>query len=193
MPQTLSKSNNAVIQRYGSGENFAKTFNPDLQRVCAANVERAFSGDAPSIAMLLNTYTEKQVRVWILAQLENLNTFAGTKNKMEPPQMLMLSDVILTEYYYLKASELLLFFFQFKAGKYGELYGSVDPLRVSSALIEFDAYRRSELFRIDNKRKAEQRKISDVEKEKTAITIQQYRRLKFKRSKKVWKKKSASK
>ena len=72
--------------------------------------------------------------MWILAQLENLNQYAGTKNKMEPGQMKMLAEIIMTEYFYLKASELLLFFYQFKAGKYGELYGSVDPLRISSAL-----------------------------------------------------------
>ena len=84
----------------------------------------------------------------LYSQIENINQFAGTKNKMEPNQMMMLSDIIITEYYYLKASELLLFFFQFKSGRYGELYGSVDPLRISSALVEFASFRRGMISKI---------------------------------------------
>jgi len=182
-----SQADLAIIQKYGDGRKFAETFNPDLQRACAENIERSFSGDAPTIASLRNAYPTEQVRVWILAQIENLNTYAGTKNKMNPDQMMMLSDIIMTDYYYLKASELLLFFFQFKSGKFGELYGSVDPLRVSSALIEFTSYRREMLFRIERDKKEEKR-IKDAEEySKKAVTRQQYRRYKFKKSDKIWK------
>ena len=44
--------------------------------------------------------------------------------------------MIRVEYYYLKASELLLFFFKLKTGEYGHLYGVVDPMVIMSALIE---------------------------------------------------------
>lgn len=162
------------MQKYGSAVEFAKTFNPDLQKACAGNLERTFTGDAPTIGLLKATYTEKQVQAWIMAQLVNLNSFSGSKNKMEPQQMLMLSDIILTDYHYLKASELLLFFYQFKAGKFGELYGSVDPLRVSNALIEFAAYRRAELFKIESKL-AEVKAAENEEKRlKSAVTYEEY-------------------
>lgn len=177
----------AVIQKYGDGRRFAETFNPDLQKACAQNIERSFIGDAPTIAAAISAYNTEQVRVWILAQIENLNQFAGAKNKMEPNQMMMLSDIIITEYYYLKASELLLFFFQFKSGKYGELYGSVDPLRVSSALIEFTSYRRNMIASIEAERKRRDSEKSD--REKIALTANQYRKRKFSRSKKTWKRK----
>lgn len=179
-----SEADFVIITRYGDGKKFAETFNPDLQRACAENIERSFSGDAPTIASLRNAYPTEQVRVWILAQLENLNIYAGTKNKMNPDQMMMLSDVIMTEYFYLKASELLLFFYQFKAGKYGELYGSVDPLRVSSALIEFAAYRRDMIFRIEQKQMEVQR--LSYESMRNATTWHHYLKLKFKRSKRQW-------
>ncbi len=178
-----SEADLAIITRYGDGRKFAETFNPDLQRACSENLVRSFTGDAPTIAALRSAYPERQVRVWILAHLENLNIYAGAKNKMNPDQMMMLSDVIMTEYFYLKASELLLFFYQFKTGKYGELYGSVDPLRISSALIEFAAYRSDMIFRIEQKQKEEQRL---GQHKKNAITRQQYLKLKFKRSKRQW-------
>lgn len=180
-----SPADMAVIQRYGDGRRFAETFNPDLQKVCAQNVERSFAGDAPTIATAMSAYNIEQVRVWILAQIENLNQFAGTKNKMNPGQMTMLSDIIITEYYYLKASELLLFFFQFKSGKYGELYGSVDPLRITSALVEFASYRRGMISKIeDEKRRKESEKS---EREKVAITRREYRMRKLAKSGKTWK------
>lgn len=174
MPQKHSPKSELVISKYGNAVEFAKTFNPDLQRVCAQNLVRTLTGDAPTIGLLNATYTEKQVRVWIMAQLVNLNQFSGTQNKMNPDQMMMLCDIILTDYYYLKASELLLFFYQFKAGKYGELYGSVDPLRVSNALIEFAAYRRAEIFKIEAEQKRQQQEKNEQERLANAITHEEW-------------------
>lgn len=176
--QRHSPADIAIHEKFGDGQKFAETFNPDLQITCAANIERTFVGNAPSIASLRSAYPSEQVRVWILAQLENINIYAGTKNKMTPDQMMMLSDIIMTEYFYLKASELLLFFFQFKSGKFGELYGSVDPLRVSSALIEFVAYRRDMIFRIEQKQQEEQKRKDEEMRNKTAITWEEYQKRK---------------
>lgn len=56
---------------------------------------------------------------------------------MSPQQVLDCARTISSMYYYLKVSELMLFFFRFKAGKYGRFYGSVDPMAITSALIDF--------------------------------------------------------
>ncbi len=186
--QALTKIiNNSTVQRFGDAKEFAKTFNPDLQKNCASNIERTFTGNAPTINHLMQSYKDEQVRIWIMIQLEDLNTFAGTKNKMNSRQMMMICDILLTEYRYLKASEILLFFFQFKSGKYGELYGSVDPLRVTSALIEFASYRRSELFKIESKLREERKEREKLNQAKTAITRNRYLRHKFNRSRIIYK------
>ena len=119
MPQKLSERTRLVVNRYGDGESFAKKFNPSLQVVCAQNVERSFKGNAPSLALLGETYPDEQVNTWIIAQLMDLYKFAGVKEKPTFQQVLELSVMIRVEYYYLKASELLLFFFKLKAGEYG--------------------------------------------------------------------------
>lgn len=173
-----SEADLALIEKYGDGKKFAETFNPDLQKACAANLVRTFTGDAPTINALKSAYNEKQVRVWVLAQLENLNQYAGTRNKMEPAQMTMLAEVILTEYGYFKASELLLFFFQFKAGRFGELYGSVDPVRVSSALVEFASYRRDMIARVLAEQEEERKREERESHAKEAITWEEYQKRK---------------
>lgn len=181
----IQKCNNNVIQRFGDARKFAETFNPDLQKNCAANIQRTLTGNAPSVNQLMQSYKDEQVRIWIMIQLEDLNTFAGTRNKMNPRQMTMVCDVIITEYYYLKASELLLFFFHFKSGKYGELYGSVDPLRITSALVEFASYRCAELFKIENKLREEKKEKEKLIQSRTAITRKQYVKNKFHRTRAI--------
>ncbi len=138
-----------VIERYGDGLCFAKTFNPSLQKVCAQNKERSFMGEAPSIATLLQAYPEKQVSAWIMDQLENLNDFTGVNGKIDTNQMIELAGIIETEYYFLKASELLLFFHMLKGGSFGVFYGNVDPMMISRALIDFKVYRRQQLEAYD--------------------------------------------
>lgn len=144
-----SEADLAIASRYGDAKKFAERFNPDIQKYCAENIDKTFTADTPTINALRSAYNDKQVKVWIIIQIENLNQFAGTQNKMEPPQMSMLADIIMAEYGYLKAPELLLFFHRFKAGKYGQLYGSVDPFRVTAALVEFARYRRETIFEIE--------------------------------------------
>ena len=159
----LSEADLVLIEKYGSGLQFAETFNPDMQRICAKNIERSFLGDAPTINALCSAYTERQIRVWIIAQIESINQYTGVKDKMEFEQMKMLAEVIITEFGYLKASELLLFFFQFKAGKYGQLYGSVDPLKISNAIVEFVSYRKEKLFILKSYKERDNRIKEDLE------------------------------
>jgi len=94
MPQKLSERTRLVVNRYGDGESFAKKFNPSLQVVCAQNVERSFKGNAPSLALLGETYPDEQVNTWIIAQLMDLYKFAGVKEKPTFQQVLELSVMI---------------------------------------------------------------------------------------------------
>ena len=158
-----------VLSRYGNGLQFAKTFNPSLQKVCALNKERSFLGEAPSIAALLQAYPEKQVFAWIMAQLENLNDFSGVNGKIEPGQMIEVAGIIETEYYFLKASELLLFFHMLKGGEFGVFYGNIDPVVICRALIEFKAYRRQQLEIYDREIQRKKREEQWAEWERNAV------------------------
>ena len=44
---------------------------------CAMNIEKALTGDAPTIKQLLYTYNIEQLQVWIMAQIVDLNNIAG--------------------------------------------------------------------------------------------------------------------
>lgn len=144
----------AIAKKYGSALEFATKFNPSIQPRCAMHEEYSFMADTPTLSQHRECYGVKATRMIVYANLEDLNTFVGVKEKMPPAQMEMLADVILARFHYLKVPELLLFFFLFKSGEFGEFYGSIDPLKLTNALTKFIAYRFRKLDEYERKQRA---------------------------------------
>jgi len=179
----LESRKSEIIALYGSAKQFGIKFNPDIQVSCARNIERSLLGNAPTLRQLEYAYEIKAVRVWFAAQLENLNKFTGVSNKMSVEQMQMLADIFIVKVPYLKASEILLFFYKFKSGDLGELYGSVDPLKLSTSLNEFLKWRSFELDKVYQRQREEKRRI-DIENSKiNGITREEYEEKKAKTDK----------
>lgn len=127
-----------VMSRYGNGANFLNMLNPSAQLTAGKNPESAIlSEDAPTLAIMRKVYGEEFPATWLMPQVLDLVVFSNSKNTLDDKQAEFLAEVIANEYYFLKASELLLFFYNFKTGKYGRFYGVVDPMRIMEALGEF--------------------------------------------------------
>lgn len=134
-------------------------FNPDVQRFCAANIDRCFTGDAPTLIEVRKAYSPETVDSWLDAQLTNLIVFCGVKGKDEFSASAIvnaLTAVIADNFGYLKLSELMLFFQQFKAGRYGRFYGSVDPMVITEALQSFLYFRAERIAAIDKAQRQEE-------------------------------------
>lgn len=131
-------------------------FNPDVQRYCVANIDRCFTGDVPTLYEVHKCYSPEAVDSWLDAQLSNLVTFCGVKGKDEFTNtdfVDAVTSVIADNFGYLKLSELMLFFQQFKAGKYGRFYGSIDPMVITEALQGFLEFRAERLAIIERGRR----------------------------------------
>ena len=115
-------------------QSFCTMFNPDLQQVVADNLDRALFGTAPMLCTLDAAYGEGSATQWLIPQLHNLCAAVGVKTKLDDTQLSELATMIRKEFGYLKATEVMLFVWRFKAGHYGELYGAVDPVRIMRAL-----------------------------------------------------------
>lgn len=163
-------------ERYGSPEQFLKTFTPDLQLVAAQHMERTYFGTAPTLSILVEGYGKQTAIVWICIQVENINNFAGVKEKMSVARQKELAELFLAEYPQLKVSELLLFFHRLKCGRYGRFYGMVDALFITSALLAFMDERKADINRI----KASRKKTEDNSKPSQGggITYNEYLELK---------------
>lgn len=100
------------------------------------NEEQAYMGRALSLTILKKGYGRDIAESWLMAQIEDLNTFCGVK-KANEMQITELSRIILSSFWYLKTSEIMLFFGMFKRGDFGHFYGEVDPIVITTALNEF--------------------------------------------------------
>lgn len=124
---------NDLLTTYSSMNSFCMVFNPDLQIDVANNEERAILGKSPTLKVIDIAYGEGSAAQWLLPQVHDLSSYCGVKD-LEARAARQMAEIIANEYSYLKATELMLFFYRFKAGKYGQFYGRVDPLIIMEAL-----------------------------------------------------------
>ena len=113
----LQRMVNALLQTHSDLESFMKVMNPTVQQYCAEHEDKAFFGTAPSLLTLRRAYHDEAATMW-----------------MDESQMTQLARVIITEFPYLKVSEIMLFLHRFKAGRYGRFYGAIDPMVIMTAL-----------------------------------------------------------
>lgn len=138
-------------------------------------------GDSPTLTTVKFAYSQEIAETWIMSQIEDLNDFCGVKNKASNTQMEDLSRMIIAECHYLKVSELMLFFYRFKLGHYGEFYGVVDPHKIMCSLNLFLKERFSEINKYEAYRKNEEMKKKRELWEKTGITREEYEKRKAKK------------
>lgn len=154
--------------RYGDRARFLNQFSPDLQMRICKDSDLCFFGDAPVLSELNMAYGEMTATMWLIPQLYNLSEYCGCKEKLQGKPMEECASVIATEFYFLKVSELMLFFHRFKSGRYGKFYGSVDPLVITTSLREFLKERAMEYER-HNREEQEQKDDSS-----NAVTWEEY-------------------
>lgn len=164
----------SLSAKYGNLANFMTVFNPDMQYALSAKPEDCFFGMYPTLARMNNEYCDNASIQWLNIQIYNLGEFCGCKDKMSPQQILDCARTISGTYYFLKVSELMLFFFYFKAGKYGTFYGSVDPMKITFALLQFCKERGDANAKHDNEIRMKQ--IDEFSK--SAISYEEWRKTK---------------
>lgn len=126
-----------LVNKYGDRNSFLNRFTPDYQRQICADVNKCIFGDYPTLTTLKDVYGNNTPAMWLIPQLYTLSEYCGCKDKLQGKPLEECAFIIATEFYFLKISELMLFFHRFKAGRYGRFYGSVDPLVITTALREF--------------------------------------------------------
>ena len=159
-----------MVKRYGDRTAFFNLFNPDLQMKVCKDAELCLFGDAPVLSELNMTYGEMTATMWLIPQLYNLSEYCGCKDKLQGQALEECAGIIAAEYYYLKVSELMLFFYRFKSGRYGRFYGSVDPLVITTSLMAFMEERNNAIA----ERERMERMKKQEEDRKKAITYEEY-------------------
>ena len=126
--------------------------------------------EAPTLAWL-NAHCDNEAAVaWLIPQLTDLAVFSNSQKVLDDYQVESLASVIANSYGYLRLPELMMFFQDFKSGKYGRFYASVSPLSITSALRQF-VVERNELLSLYEARMASERRRRE---ERQAVTYEEY-------------------
>ena len=160
-----------VLQTYGNRENFMRVFEPKVQLAAGRDPEHAIlSEKAPSLVVMKKAYGDNFPVMWLMQQILELVVYSNSKGTLNDYQAEFLANAIVNEYYYLKASELLLFFYQFKTGKYGRFYGVVDPMMITQALEVFVTERK----RVIEQSEKSQERAEQAEWAKTKVSPEEW-------------------
>ena len=111
----LQRKKEMMITRYGDRKGFLQKFNPDLQMKICRDKQLCFFGDAPVLSEINMAYGKMTATMWLVPQLYNLSEYCGVKDKLEGKPLEECASVIAADFYYLKVSELMLFFHWFKS------------------------------------------------------------------------------
>lgn len=167
MPRTL-QPNSALtpavrncIERYKNPQTFLSIFTPVKQYAYTKDLRRVYMGDAPSLGIISKAWGDNITEAWLELQLIDLGEFSGVKDKMSTFQLDSISQVIMATWGYYKVTEMMLFFLQFKSGKYGKFYGAVDSMVITEALREFDKERRQAIERFEREDEARQKEVQE--------------------------------
>lgn len=147
-------------------------YNPDTQAVICGNRDLCYFGEFPTLATVNRKYGVGTANAWLIPQIANLSEFCGCKEKITPIQIKECASIIANEYYFLKVSELMLFFYLFKAGRYGKFYGNVDPMVITCSLRQFLTDRSDAIFHHDS----EVRRLQEEKEHGKGISYEEYKR-----------------
>ena len=168
----------ALLNKYPDPAQFILDYNPDLQfklvRCNATHSELALNDSIPSLGLLSSTYGDETPIEWLKIQFGSLNDFAEVSTKIAKEQLSELSEIFLSEYYYINAAEICFFIARFKSGKYGRFYGSIDPLKITSAMLDYVSERRKDIERKERERYRNQREKEIEERGDNRISYAEY-------------------
>lgn len=136
-------------------------------------------GDAPVLSRLRIAYSDSLVESWLEIQLYDLAEFSGCKEKQSEAQRQETARLIITNFHYLKVTELMYFFQLFKSGTFGKFYGVVDGLAIMESLRKFLSIRLDEITKAERERLDAEKAERMATWAKEAITREEYEELKW--------------
>lgn len=164
--------------RYGDVKNFYKLFSLRNTSDYISNPERCVTGSAPTLCAMKRFYGEGPTRGWVEIQIITLSDLCGAAGKINNTQTAFCAEVILAQYGYLKVTDLLLYFSNLTAGKYGYFYGAIDPQRILAWINDYLHDRNIIYEQYESRLEAAQQARLEAEHKGKTVTYEEYQQMK---------------
>lgn len=106
----------------------------------------AYSEDCPTLATVKKCTEKGYVIKYIMAWLINLNDYMNLNKKLNENQIGEIAHYIYQDYHYFKMSDLYYLFSEIKRGSFGEMYGSLDGVKIMKIFESYDNSRKKAVF-----------------------------------------------
>lgn len=149
----VAKDVACLLHKFPSFEAFAHANNPSRQFLTCQEPEQCVYGDSPRLKLLDISYGKMASAIWLVPQVADVSVCCGLKEDASEDQLRLVAMAISSQYNYLKTDELMLFFFNFKAGLYERFYSYFDPQAIVRSMKPFLRYRNDVINIHDRKMK----------------------------------------
>lgn len=138
---------------------------------------KAYQTDCETIGQLKKKTNEQSIIDYLSVWIINLIEFLSLKNSLNSEQIQETAYFIISDYPYLKISDLYLIFTNIKKGKYGQFYESINGLKIMSIFEQYCNERAESIYEsglndhLNNK--SEKPTIKPIKKLSEKLTVKQ--------------------
>ena len=139
LPQKLqlSQQRQWLLQRFPTVEYFFSIFSPQRQMFICQDPTYCFFGPSPTLTEIDIMYGLLTSAKWLIPLIADASLSCGLKEDVTGDQLQFTAMAIFSRYRWLKASEVMLFFFNFKAGFYERFYSYFDTQTIIRSIKTF--------------------------------------------------------
>jgi hypothetical protein len=158
--------------KYPTLLDYNKDFSPDKCGKYSPYPQQCHLGKANTLSQLKAAYGGTSDIQWLIPQIVYFQENMPVDKKMNSEQILALAQVISTEYYYLKTTEIMLFFSRLLGGSYKvQFFNRIDPNTIIEVLSQQFIPQRNKIFNDEIKRKQKEKEKADKDNN---ITWEEY-------------------
>ena len=133
----LSQQRQWLLQRFPTVEYFFRIFSPQRQLFICQDPTYCYFGPSPTLAEVDIMYGPFTSAKWLVPLIADASLSCGLKEDVTGDQLQFTAVAISNRYHCLKAGELMLFFFNFKAGFYERFYSHFDTQTIIRSFKSF--------------------------------------------------------
>lgn len=125
--QAYPSNMHQMLQKYPTWDEFFRIFSVNRQMLICQNPKICILYPSPTLHQIDSMYGPLSAAKWLIPFIADASLNCGLKIDATKEQLQFTSAAITNRYTWLKAAEMVLFFFNFKAGFYEKFYGQFDP------------------------------------------------------------------
>ena len=157
--QAYPSNTSLMLQKYPTWDDFFRIFSVNRQILICQNPKTCILYPSPTLHQIDYMYGPLSAAKWLIPFIADASLSCGLKIDATKEQLQFTATAITGRYTWLKAAEMVLFFFNFKAGFYEKFFGQFDPQAVVRSIRLFLDER--DKIIIQHQREIQQRKNNE--------------------------------